>query len=101
MPRRESLTQWKAERDEVSMEFYGVRRASMKERVRRANELEREREEELVRMGKGIGEKGECGGCEDDDDDDNNNNHNNNNVNNEEGEARCLSGILGMFRLGR
>ena len=101
VPRRESLTQWKAERDEVSMEFYGVRRASMKERVRRANELEREREEELVRMGKGIGEKGECGGCEDDDDDDNNNNHNNNNVNNEEGEARCLSGILGMFRLGR
>ena len=76
------------------MEFYGVRRASMKERVRRANELEQEREEELVRMGKGIGEKDECG-------DDNDNNNNDNNDNNDEEEVRCLSGILGMFKLGR
>ena len=69
------------------MEFYGIRRASMKERVRRANELEHEREEELVKMGKGTGEKGDCDEDEDDDDG--------------EGGAGCFGGILGMFRTGR
>ncbi|KAK1913370.1 hypothetical protein P3342_005306 [Pyrenophora teres f. teres] len=87
VPRRETLTQWKAERDEAKMEFYGIRRASMKERVRRANELEHEREEELVKMGKGTGEKGDCDEDEDDDDG--------------EGGAGCFGGILGMFRTGR
>jgi len=82
IPRRESLSQWKAERDEAKMEFYGIRRASMKERVRRANELEQEREEELVRMGKGTEEKEEGEAVH-------------------EGEAGCLGGILGIFKMGR
>ncbi|KAF1939178.1 hypothetical protein EJ02DRAFT_497845 [Clathrospora elynae] len=55
LPKRESLTQWKAERDEARAEFDGMRRADMKERVRRANQLEGERERELLKVGKGTG----------------------------------------------
>ena len=65
VPKRESLTQWKAERE--AAEPGGTRRAHMKERVRRANELEEERERELMKMGKGTGmegkEKKEGTGC--------------------------------------
>ncbi|CAO2651050.1 Nn.00g093470.m01.CDS01 [Neocucurbitaria sp. VM-36] len=53
VPKRESLTQWKAEREEARAEFDGMRRENTKERVRRANELEQEKEKELLMMGKG------------------------------------------------
>ncbi|OAL50211.1 hypothetical protein IQ07DRAFT_49237 [Pyrenochaeta sp. DS3sAY3a] len=56
LPRRESLTQWKAEREEAQAEFGVMRRVDMKERVRRANEMEQEKEEELLRVGKGAGD---------------------------------------------
>ncbi|KAH7392632.1 hypothetical protein BKA66DRAFT_578798 [Pyrenochaeta sp. MPI-SDFR-AT-0127] len=53
VPKRESLTQWKAEREEAKASFDGKRKVDMKERVKRANELEEEREKELLLMGKG------------------------------------------------
>ncbi|KAF2830158.1 hypothetical protein CC86DRAFT_403471 [Ophiobolus disseminans] len=62
IPDRESLTKWKSERDEAKADFVGVQRARVKERVRRANEMERVRERELLEAGKGAGgeeEKGE------------------------------------------
>ncbi|KAF1852160.1 uncharacterized protein K460DRAFT_362927 [Cucurbitaria berberidis CBS 394.84] len=59
IPRRESLTQWKVEREEAKVDFNGMRRADTKERVRRANELEQEKEKELLLMGKGTGMKKE------------------------------------------
>jgi hypothetical protein len=53
LPDRESLTKWKAEREGARAEFG----AKMKERVRRANEMEQEKEKELQAVGKGA-EKG-------------------------------------------
>jgi hypothetical protein len=73
VPKRESLTQWKAER-EAKAESGGNRRAHMKERVRRANELELEREQELVSLGQGTKE--------------------------EEKETGCFGGFLAFFGLG-
>ncbi|KAH8717083.1 hypothetical protein GQ44DRAFT_775624 [Phaeosphaeriaceae sp. PMI808] len=57
LPDRESLTRWKAEREEAKVEHDGVHRASTAERVRRANEMEWEKERELQAVGKGA-EKG-------------------------------------------
>lgn len=62
MPKRESLTQWKKEREEARASLGMDHKARMQERVRRANELEQEREKELVEMGK-RGSKGESRGC--------------------------------------
>ena len=53
IPDRESLTKWKSEREEAKAEFDGMQRARVKERVRRANEMEREKEKELQKLGKG------------------------------------------------
>jgi hypothetical protein len=74
VPKRESLTQWKAERDEAKAEVVGTRKEHMKERVRRANELEQERERELMKLGKGTAIK--------------------------EKERGCFGGFLGMLGLG-
>jgi hypothetical protein len=52
VPKRESLTQWKKEREEANINMHMDHKARMQERVRRANELEQEREKELVEMGK-------------------------------------------------
>ncbi|KAJ4381058.1 hypothetical protein N0V86_003405 [Didymella sp. IMI 355093] len=52
VPKRESLTQWKKEREEAKANMHMDHKARMQERVRRANELEQEREKELVEMGK-------------------------------------------------
>lgn len=52
VPKRESLTQWKKEREEARANMHMDHKARMQERVRRANELEQEREKELVKMGK-------------------------------------------------
>lgn len=52
VPKRESLTQWKREREEAKVNLHMDHKARMQERVRRANELEQEREKELVSMGK-------------------------------------------------
>lgn len=52
VPKRESLTQWKKEREEAKANIYIDHKTRMQERVRRANELEEEREKELVSMGK-------------------------------------------------
>lgn len=60
VPKRESLTQWKKEREEARSNLQTDHKARMQERVRRANELELEREKELVLMGKRRG-KGETG----------------------------------------
>lgn len=57
VPNRQSLTKWKSEREEAKAEFNFMQRATMKERVRRANEMEREKERELQKMGLGA-EKG-------------------------------------------
>jgi hypothetical protein len=54
IPNRESLMKWKSEREEARAEFDGMQRAKIKERVRRANELEQEKELELQELGKGI-----------------------------------------------
>jgi hypothetical protein len=54
-----------------------VQRAIIKERVRRANELEQEREDELLEQGKGV-----VSGKE------------------KSKERGCFGGFLGMFRLG-
>lgn len=56
VPKRESLTQWKTEREEAKVQFEGQQRAKMKERVRRANEMELVREKELMELGKGTAE---------------------------------------------
>jgi hypothetical protein len=74
VPKRESLTQWKAER-EAKAESGGSRRAHMKDMVRRANELELEREHELMKVGKGTGK--------------------------EEKKRGCFGGFLALFGLGR
>lgn len=52
MPKRESLTQWKKEREEAKASMHMDHKARVQERVRRANEMEQEREKELVEMGK-------------------------------------------------
>ncbi|KAF3046072.1 hypothetical protein E8E12_010848 [Didymella heteroderae] len=52
VPKRESLTQWKKEREEDKANVRADHKARMQERVKRANELEQEREKELVEMGK-------------------------------------------------
>ncbi|KAL5118207.1 hypothetical protein ACEQ8H_003879 [Pleosporales sp. CAS-2024a] len=57
VPKRESLTKWKSEREEAKAEFDFMQRAKMKERVRRANEMEQEKEKELQALGLGV-EKG-------------------------------------------
>lgn len=62
VPKRESLTQWKKEREEARASLGMDHKARMQERVRRANELEQEREKELVEMGKRRS-KGESRGC--------------------------------------
>lgn len=53
IPNRESLIKWKSEREEARAEFDGIQRAKVKERVRRANEMEQEKEKELQELGKG------------------------------------------------
>lgn len=59
VPRRESLAQWNAEREEARAGAAAVPiRPDIKERVRRANQLEEEREKELLLMGKGAGVEG-------------------------------------------
>ncbi|KAJ4994299.1 hypothetical protein SVAN01_00128 [Stagonosporopsis vannaccii] len=64
VPKRESLTQWKREREEARASLQTDHKVRMQERVRRANEQELEREKELVQMGKrkGKGESGCFGG---------------------------------------
>ncbi|KAH7075748.1 hypothetical protein BKA63DRAFT_595370 [Paraphoma chrysanthemicola] len=57
IPTREALLKWKSEREEAKAEFDGIQRAKMKERVRRANEMELQKERELQALGKGA-EKG-------------------------------------------
>ncbi|KAI4679908.1 uncharacterized protein J4E88_005798 [Alternaria novae-zelandiae] len=52
IPTRESLSQWNSEREEAKMGLGDMHRADMKERVRRANELELEKEQELVHLEK-------------------------------------------------
>jgi len=52
IPTRESLSQWSSEREEAKMGLSDMHRADMKERVRRANELELEKEQELVHLEK-------------------------------------------------
>lgn len=52
VPKRESLTQWKQEREEAKVNTHTDYKVKMQERVRRANELEQEREKELVSIGK-------------------------------------------------
>jgi hypothetical protein len=52
VPRRESLAQWKAEREEAKSIPDGMHRADVKQRVRRANEIESKREEEPIEKGK-------------------------------------------------
>lgn len=52
VPKRESLTQWKREREEARASLQFDHKTRMQERVRRANEQELEREKELVQMGK-------------------------------------------------
>ncbi|KAF3008646.1 hypothetical protein E8E13_008655 [Curvularia kusanoi] len=52
VPKRESLTQWKKEREEAKANLHMDHKARVQERVRRANEMEQEREKELVQMGK-------------------------------------------------
>ena len=52
VPKRESLTQWKKEREEAKTNLHLKNKARMQERVRRANELEQEKEKELMSMGK-------------------------------------------------
>lgn len=53
VPKRESLTQWKAEREEVRANRVRQQHARTEERVRRANELEEEKKRELAEIGKG------------------------------------------------
>jgi hypothetical protein len=62
VPKRESLTQWKKEREEAKANLHLDNKARMQERVRRANELEQEKEKELVLMGKRPA-KAESRGC--------------------------------------
>jgi hypothetical protein len=50
LPEREKR---KTEREETKAEFDGVQRAKIRERVRRANEMEQEKERELQALGKG------------------------------------------------
>jgi len=52
IPTRESLSQWNSEREEAKMGLGDMHRADMKERVRRANELELEKEQALVDLEK-------------------------------------------------
>ncbi|KAI4701978.1 hypothetical protein J4E81_002339 [Alternaria sp. BMP 2799] len=52
IPTRESLSQWSSDREEAKMGLGDMHRADMKERVRRANELELEKEQELVHLEK-------------------------------------------------
>ena len=58
MPKRESLTQWKKEREHAMANLKTDHKARIQERVRRANEQELEREKELVQM-----RKKRSGGC--------------------------------------
>lgn len=60
VPNRENLTKWKTEREEAKAEFDGMHRAKMKERVRRANELEFQKEKELRALGKGMANEKAC-----------------------------------------
>ena len=62
VPKRESLTQWKKEREEAKANLHLDHKVLMQERVRRANELELEKEKELVQMGKRPA-KSESRGC--------------------------------------
>jgi hypothetical protein len=85
VPKRESLTQWKTEREEAKAEFEGLQRAKMRDRVRRANEMELQREKELAEMGKGMTavdekENGEDKGMK---------------------EAGCFGGLLDLFKRKR
>ncbi|KAF1916988.1 hypothetical protein BDU57DRAFT_450510 [Ampelomyces quisqualis] len=57
LPTREALTKWQSEREEAKADIGVLQRARMKERVRRANEMEREKEKELQAVGLGA-EKG-------------------------------------------
>ena len=58
VPKRESLTQWKKEREHAMANLKTDHKARIQERVRRANEQELEREKELVQM-----RKKRSGGC--------------------------------------
>ncbi|KAH6842145.1 hypothetical protein B0T12DRAFT_424697 [Alternaria alternata] len=75
VPRRESLTQWNSEREEARTVPDSMRRADMKAEVRRADEVESDSEQELMKIGKKGGEKG---------------------VQNERG---CLAGVLRLVRV--
>lgn len=52
IPRRESLAQWKAEREEARPISNSMRCTDTNEKVRRANEVELERKEELTKKDK-------------------------------------------------
>ena len=52
VPKRESLTQWKKEREHAMANLKTDHKTRIQERVRRANEQEQEREKELVQMRK-------------------------------------------------
>jgi hypothetical protein len=52
VPKRESLAQWKKEREHAMANLKTDHKARIQERVRRANEQEQEREKELVQMRK-------------------------------------------------
>jgi hypothetical protein len=62
VPKRESLTQWKKEREHAMANMKTDHKARIQERVRRANEQEQEREKELVQMRKKKSESRSCFG---------------------------------------
>ena len=51
---RERLSQWNSEREEAKMGLGDMRRADMKKRVRRANELELKKQQELLHLEKKV-----------------------------------------------
>ncbi|KAF2130988.1 hypothetical protein P153DRAFT_337091 [Dothidotthia symphoricarpi CBS 119687] len=80
MPSRENLTMWKLERETAKLGFADKHRALVKERVRRANELESEKEKELMMIREMSADEDEKGS---------------------EKEGGCLSGLFRRFRLGK
>ncbi|KAL6703282.1 hypothetical protein ACN47E_009989 [Coniothyrium glycines] len=92
VPTRESLTRWKTEREEARAEFEGLQRAKMRERVRRANEMEVEKEKELLKMGKGTTVVDEV-----EDEDENEDENEDKDEGGSELDAGCLGGVLKML----
>ncbi|KAH9875329.1 hypothetical protein J1614_004821 [Plenodomus biglobosus] len=111
LPKRESLTQWKAERDNAQAGREYLQRAKMMERVRRANEQERERERELRALAAescrgqvdekvGSGSGSGCDGVEGDEEEEEKRTGRRREVRwgKGKGEANgCLKGIWGIF----